>query len=72
MGVVPLEVNQIRSTKRVQFPGIEEEKNPTNSLHLQGILQKTETNIRLSLFLLFFPFFSARQQTVNIHLDSGR
>lgn len=66
MGVVPLEVNQIRSTKRVQFPGIEEEKNPTNSLHLQRILQKTETNIKLSLFL------NARQQTVNIHLDSGR
>lgn len=28
MDVVPLEVNQIRSTKRVQFPGIEEEKKP--------------------------------------------
>lgn len=66
MGVVLLEVNQIRSTKRVQFPSLKKKKNPTNSLHLQRILQKTETNIRLSFFL------NARQQTVNIHLDSGR
>ena len=45
-------------------PALKKKKNPTNSLHLQRILQKTETNIRLSFFL------NARQQTVNIHLDS--